>query len=102
MKIPFQLPGLKSYRGRYLYSISLALIVVLLFTYNSWKEITQANELTHKNILSRSKNSTTLNKIINKIPTIKVQVYQFSLDTEIISKVEINKSLTHFIELTSI
>ena len=101
MKIPFNIPGIKSYRGRYLYSLSLALVIIISFAYNSWNEITQTSQLTHNNIISRSKNSTTLNGIINKIPSIKVQIYQYSLDTEIISKVEINKSITNFIELTS-
>lgn len=101
MSFSIQLPGLKSYRGRYLYSIIIALIVISLFTYNSWKEITQASSQTQQNIINRNKNSETLNKIINHIPTIKVQIYRYSLDPEFLSEVEINKSITFFIELMS-
>ena len=101
MNLPFPLPGLKSYRGRYLYSIAIALIVISLFTYKNWKEITQASFETQQNIIHRSKNTNTLNEIINQIPAIKAQIYQYSLEPELLSKVEINKSITHFLELTS-
>ncbi len=101
INLPFQLPGFKSYRGQYLYGITIALIVISIFTFNSWKKITQASFETQQNIIKRNKNSNTLNAIINHIPSIKVAIYQYSLEPELLSKIEINESITKFIELTS-
>ena len=101
MKAILQLPGLKSYRGRYLYGIAVALCILSLFTFYSWKEITESSRLTQQNIVYRNNNAQTLNEIINQIPAIKVQVYQYSLSPESHSKIAINKSITHFIELTA-
>jgi diguanylate cyclase (GGDEF)-like protein len=96
-----RLPGQSSYRGRYLYFIALAMVVFSLFSYSSWKQITEASLVTQENILKRSKNTATLNTIINHIPAIKVQIYQFSLDPQLHSEVETSHSITEFIELIS-
>ncbi len=101
MKAILQLPGLKSYRGRYLYGIAIALCTLSLFTFNSWKNITESSQLTQQNIAYRNNNAQTLNEIINQIPAIKVQVYQYTLSPESHSKIAINQSITHFIELTA-
>ncbi len=73
-------PSMDSYRGRYLFFISLALIVFGLFSYASWRQITQASDITRNNIIERAKTYSALNAIINQIPTVKVQIYQYSLD----------------------
>ncbi len=63
MNLAIQLPGLKSYRGRYLYGIAFALLILSLFTFYNWKEITQASQLTQQNIIKRHQNTQTLNEI---------------------------------------
>ena len=101
MKLPHRLPGTDSYRGRYLYFVAVALIIFFLFTYSSWKQITQASQITKENIINRKKNNATLNAIINQIPTIKVQIYQYSLDPLLHTEIQTSHSITQFIELIS-
>lgn len=101
MKLHHRLPGTDSYRGRYLYFVAFALIIFSLFTYSSWKQITQASQITKENIINRNKNNATLNAIINQIPAIKVQIYQYSLDPLLHTEIQTNHSITQFIELIS-
>ncbi len=101
MNTYFRLPGVDSYRGRYLYFIALAILLFSLFAYSSWHQITRSSQITQHNIIKRSANSATLSAIINLIPAIKVQIYQYSLDPQLHGKDETSRTIDRFIHLTS-
>ncbi len=82
----FKLPGLKSYRYRYLYSTAFALLIINFYTYDRWKEITESSQVTQQNIIFRSNYINTLNNIINQFLTIKAKIYQYSWTLKIIVK----------------
>jgi len=99
MNIPFSLPGLNSYRGRYLYLSIFALILIGSYSYTSWKEITQAAQLTQQNISVRQNNTHILNGIINQFQLIRAQVYKYSLITDSMKTTDIYGSVIKLLEL---
>ena len=101
MSLSFQLPGTRSYRGRYLYFIVIAIIAILMFAFSSWKEITLASHQARHNIETRVKSEHNLNQIINQFQGIKVYIYQYSLEPEFVDQSDIYQSLTGLMELTS-
>lgn len=100
MKIPFSIPGLDSYRGRYLYLTAFVLMLLFVFAYSSWNEITQASQLTRKNIIDRRENSNLLTEIVNQFQTIRGQIYKFSLIPESFEEEMISQSTIRLLELT--
>jgi diguanylate cyclase len=101
MKFMKYLPGLASYRGRYLYLSALAFLIFCTFALINWKYINESSQHTRKNIYERNENSQALNQIINQYQLIRVQIYQFSLNPEQVSPLTINESITRLMELTS-
>lgn len=97
-----QLPGTRSYRGRYLYFIVIAIIAILLFAFTSWKEITLASQQARHNIEKRTKSEQNLNQIINQFQSIKVYIYQYSLEPEFVNQSDIYQSLVGLIEQTAL
>jgi diguanylate cyclase len=95
------LPGLDSYRGRYLYLSTLAFIIFCSFAVINWNYINKSSQLTRQNIIKRNTNTLALNEIINQYQLIRIQIYQFSLNPEQVNLVSINESTTRLIELTS-
>lgn len=95
------LPGLDSYRGRYLYLSSLAFIIFCSFAVINWNYINESSQLTRQNIIKRNENTLALNEITNQYQLIRIQIYQFSLNPETVNPIAINESTTRLIELTS-
>lgn len=101
MKLKKYLPGLDSYRGRYLYLGSMAFFILCSFAVFNWKYITYSSQTTQQHIIQRNITTQALNKIIDRFQLIKVQIYQFSLNPGKIRHKEISRSITDLIELTS-
>ncbi len=101
MRLLKYLPGLDSYRGRYLYLSALAFIIFCSFSVINWNYINQSSQLTRQNIIKRNINTQALNEITNQYQLIRIQIYQFSLNPEQLNPVTINESTSRLIELTS-
>jgi diguanylate cyclase (GGDEF)-like protein len=95
------LPGLDSYRGRYLYLSALAFVIFCSFAVINWNYIDKSSLTTRQNIIKRNENTLALNEIINQYQLIRIQIYQFSLNPEQVNPVDINDSTTRLINLTS-
>ncbi len=100
MKSPLRLPGLNSYRGRYIFLTTLALIVISVFAYSSWKDITEANQLTQHNISIRQDNANLLNQITNQFQLTRAQVYKYSLIPDSVKQTDIYHSAIVLLELS--
>lgn len=101
LKMPsaLNIPGLNSYRGRYLYLTTAALVLFISFAFTNWEEITLAKQLTSENINNRRENADTLSKILNRFQMIRAQLYRFSLIPDNTQKREINDSVVQLLEL---
>ncbi len=95
------LPGLDSYRGRYLYLSALAFIIFCSFAIINWSYINDSSQQTSQNIIKRQENSLALEQIISQYQLIRIQIYQFSLNPEQVSPITINDSIIHLLDLTS-
>lgn len=100
MNIPFTIPGLDSYRGRYLYLTTLALLLLTVFAYSSWNEISQASKLTRQHIIERRENSNLLNVIISQFQLTKVEIYKYSLMPNSFEQFQISRSVSRLLEIT--
>lgn len=98
LKRLFSIPGLGSYRGRYLYLSAFALILITLFAFSSWQEINQASQLTRQNIQVREGHSILLNKINQQNQLIRGKIYNFALDPESVNVIEINQAVVSLLE----
>lgn len=99
MKLNVSIPGLDSYRGRYLYLSAIALMLITLFAYTSWQKITEASLLSRKHIDIRKQHTNLLNTIINQHQLIRSKVYKYSLTPETFNGVEISHSVVQLLQL---
>lgn len=95
------LPGLDSYRGRYLYLSALAFVIFCSFAIINWNYINNSSQQTRQNIIKRQQNSLALQQIISQYQLIRIQIYQFSLNPEQVSPIVINDSMVRLLNLTS-
>jgi diguanylate cyclase (GGDEF)-like protein len=101
MSLSKYLPGLDSYRGRYLYLSTLAFIIFCSFAVINWSYINKSDEITRQNIVERQENTLALQEIIDQYQLIRIQIYQFSLNPEQVSPLVINESIIRLLNLTS-
>mgnify|MGYP002639602111 FL=1 len=101
MNLTRALPGLDSYRGRYLYLTAFVLILISLFTYINWSAIYSSNQASHQNIVNRNVTTSNLNSIVSQFQSIQVQLYKYSLQPEPSREVHLVASVTRLMQLTS-
>lgn len=99
LKRLFSIPGLDSYRGRYLYVSAFALILITLFAFSNWQKISEASQLTRQNIQVRKNDSLLLNKINRQNQLIRGKIYNFALDPDSVNIIEINQAIVGLLEI---
>ena len=101
MSLQKYLPGLDSYRGRYVYLSVLAFIIFCSFAIINWNYINKSSQLTRQNIIKRQENTVALQQIIKQYQLIRIQIYQFSLNPEQANPITIIDSIIHLLNFTS-
>ena len=93
--------GLHSYRSRYIAFALAAVVSMLLFAFYSWFEISRSSQTTRQNIVERNRAEEQLKEVMDQFHRVRVQIYQFSLDPEIVPKGEVIGSLFRLVDLAS-